>query len=70
MGMRMINVTLLYPRLSTGSRRESVISWLVFGLMMRILIGGILLFPSSSSPPFSGFGFGFDFGFGAACDIV
>lgn len=26
-----------------GSRRESVIDWLVLGLMMRILIGAIFL---------------------------
>ena len=38
----MNDCTLLYPRLSIGSRRESVIAWLVFGLMMRILIGAIL----------------------------
>lgn len=26
-----------------GARRESVIDWLVLGLMMRILIGGIVV---------------------------
>lgn len=27
-----------------GARRESVIDWLVLGLMMRILIGAIVVF--------------------------